>query len=513
AATAVAVLNTMGILLTLLPPVCAALACLPATAALQLPLTRLNFVAPAKSGLPVDSVQLFGQRGVFQLVNGSAIHGRPEAAYCLRLGVGTPRQNITAKLDTGSSDFVTAGAKTPGLDRWFDAKSSSSLVWQHQLVRTPYTTGFWEGHLATDVVSLPGPVPGPVRAAFSVAERSSGYFQAAAGAWQASVGLAFERLSNARTAAGGGNFADTLARQLGDAMSTGSPPVPFCLQLCGGDAGLGSFIRIGRANRTDMLYASVRWDWYYEVVIADIKVGQSSLGMDCKEYNMDKAILHSGVGDIRLPARVHARVAQQVGAQQPELGNRFFNGLGLLCSSDGSLEATKRLLDAFPSVTFSLVTPDNQTVDLELSPTQYLRPVVLGGSPAGNGSCFRFGIQSTSDGAILGATFLSGFLVEFDRAGRRIGFASSSCPEANSSSRVLGPRPYVAIDGPQDCAFFRADVAASTSVLRPAAVAMATVCAMCILPVCALFVWRQTHRRCRDSDGENDGETVQLVPA
>lgn len=50
--------------------------------------------------------------------------------------------------------------------------------------------------------------------------------------------------------------------------------------------------------------------------------------------------------------------------------------------------------------------------------------------------CFRFGVSSSINGLVIGATVMEGFYVVFDRAQRRLGFALSTC--AGGSSRVGG---------------------------------------------------------------------------
>lgn len=41
--------------------------------------------------------------------------------------------------------------------------------------------------------------------------------------------------------------------------------------------------------------------------------------------------------------------------------------------------------------------------------------------------CFRFGVSSSVNGLVIGATVMEGFYVVFDRARRRLGFALSNC--------------------------------------------------------------------------------------
>lgn len=48
--------------------------------------------------------------------------------------------------------------------------------------------------------------------------------------------------------------------------------------------------------------------------------------------------------------------------------------------------------------------------------------------------CFRFGVSSSVNGLVIGATVMEGFYVVFDRSQRRLGFALSSC-----AGKSLGP--------------------------------------------------------------------------
>lgn len=41
--------------------------------------------------------------------------------------------------------------------------------------------------------------------------------------------------------------------------------------------------------------------------------------------------------------------------------------------------------------------------------------------------CFRFGVSSSRNGLVIGATVMEGFYVVFDRAQQRLGFALSNC--------------------------------------------------------------------------------------
>ena len=53
-------------------------------------------------------------------------------------------------------------------------------------------------------------------------------------------------------------------------------------------------------------------EWYYEVIITDMMVGDKSMALDCKEYNFDKTIVDSGTTTIHLPRAVFTRLVQSI---------------------------------------------------------------------------------------------------------------------------------------------------------------------------------------------------------
>lgn len=54
--------------------------------------------------------------------------------------------------------------------------------------------------------------------------------------------------------------------------------------------------------------------------------------------------------------------------------------------------------------------------------------------------CFRFGVSSSVNGLVIGATVMEGFYVVFDRVQRRLGFALSNCA-GETSSQEPAPVP------------------------------------------------------------------------
>ncbi|POI32840.1 hypothetical protein CIB84_003408, partial [Bambusicola thoracicus] len=119
-------------------------------------------------------------------------------------------------------------------------------------------------------------------------------------------------------------------------------------------------------------YTPIKEEWYYQVEILKLEVGGQNLELDCREYNADKAIVDSGTTLLRLPQKVFSAVVQAI--------------------------ARTSLL--------------------------YIQPILGIGE---NLQCYRFGISSSTNALVIGATVMEGFYVIFDRAQRRVGFAVSPC--------------------------------------------------------------------------------------
>lgn len=52
-------------------------------------------------------------------------------------------------------------------------------------------------------------------------------------------------------------------------------------------------------------------------------------------------------------------------------------------------------------------------------------------------NCYRFGISSSSNALVIGATVMEGFYVIFDREEKRVGFAVSTCAGERNVQDVI----------------------------------------------------------------------------
>ena len=70
----------------------------------------------------------------------------------------------------------------------------------------------------------------------------------------------------------------------------------------------------------------------------------------------------------------------------------------------------------------------------------YIQPIT---DVDGTLDCFRFGVSSSANGLVIGATVMEGFYVVFDRAQRRLGFALSSCAGKSTYRAITDTEMYV----------------------------------------------------------------------
>ncbi|XP_070761536.1 beta-secretase 2 isoform X2 [Enoplosus armatus] len=374
------------------------------------------------------------------------LQGDSGRGYYIEMSIGTPGQKLNILVDTGSSNFAVAAAPHPFITHYFNTELSSTYQLAGRTVAVRYTQGNWEGELGMDRVSIPKGPNGSIIINIAAILSSDGFFLPGVN-WQGILGLAYPML--ARPDSSVLPFFDSLVRQLGI-------PDIFSLQMCG--AGLsasstadpaGGSLIMGGAEPTlyqgSVWYTPIVEEWYYQVEVLKLEVGDQNLELDCREYNMDKAIVDSGTTLLRLPVNV-------------------FNAV---------VEAITR------------------------SSLLYIQPIT---DVDGTLDCFRFGVSSSANGLVIGATVMEGFYVVFDRAQQRLGFALSSCAVSGgvALSEIAGP-------------FSAADVAANCSggtlkepLMWVISYALMAVCALVLVILLLLLV---LPCRRRDRSGEITDES------
>ncbi|KAL0973274.1 hypothetical protein UPYG_G00201300 [Umbra pygmaea] len=429
------------------------------------------------------------------------LQGDSGRGYYMEMTLGTPGQKLNILVDTGSSNFAVAAAPHPYITNFFNTALSSTYQSTGRDVAVKYTQGNWEGELGTDRVQIAS-VPGTITINIASILSSDGFFLPGVN-WQGILGLAYPLL--ARPDSSVEPFFNSVVRQ------TGIPDV-FSLQMCGAglsasteaDPADGSLV-MGGVEPTlysgSMWYTPIKEEWYYQVEVLKLEVGDQNLNLDCKEYNMDKAIVDSGTTLLRLPVNVFNSVVEAISRTSliQDFSSGFWEGTKLACWLKG--ETPWRF---FPKLSIYLrATNTSQSFKITILPQLYIQPIT---DIDGTMDCFRFGISSSSNGLVIGATVMEGFYVVFDRAERRVGFAVSQCAVNGgiAVSEISGP--FSSADVASDCA---AGGLPREPLLWVISYALMTVCAIVLLILVLVLVLPCRCRRDRSEEITDESSLVR----
>ncbi|XP_064413281.1 beta-secretase 2 isoform X2 [Latimeria chalumnae] len=369
-----------------------------------------------------------GKVRFIEMVNN--LKGGSGRGYYLPMLIGTPVQKLNILVDTGSSNFAVAGAPDPSISAYFKPQ-------------------LWIGELGTDVVTLSQGLNSSITVDIAVILESENFYLEGA-KWQGILGMAYKPLSMPSGSVE--TFFDSLVKQ------TNIPDV-FSLQMCGAglpvstdieDIPAGGSLILGGVEPSlyvgDVWYTPITKEWYYQVEILKLEVGGQNLHLDCKEYNAGKAIVDSGTSLLRLPNNVFDAVVEAIiwTSAVQTFSAEFWTGAEMACWSKGATP-----WNFFPKISIYLRGENaSQSFRITVLPQLYIQPVVEIGQ---NLECYRFGISSSSNGLVIGATVMEGFYVIFDRVQKRVGFAVSRCAEVAGSqvSEVAGP--FSSLDVSSNC--------------------------------------------------------------
>lgn len=453
--------------------------------------------AAAKSGLSLASDPA-GIVNFLDMINN--LKGDSGRGYYMQMVIGTPGQTLNILVDTGSSNFAVAAAAHPYITHYFNRALSSTYQSTERAVAVKYTQGEWEGELGTDLITIPEGPSGAITINIAGILTSEGFFLPGIN-WQGILGLAYPLL--ARPDPSVEPFFNSVVRQ------TGIPDV-FSLQMCGagvpasttGDPAGGSLIMGGvepSLHRGSIWYTPVLEEWYYQVEVLKLEVGDQNLNLDCKEYNSDKAIVDSGTTLLRLPGNVFSAVVDAIMQTSliDDFSAGFFDGTKLACWMRG--ESPWRF---FPKLSIYLrASNTSQSFRITIFPQLYIQPVT---DIDGTLDCFRFGISPSANGLVIGATVMEGFYVIFDRAQKRVGFAVSTCAEN-------GGVPFSEIAGPFLAEGVASDCTSGMSLREPVmwviAYTLMGICAVVLIILLVLLIL--PCRRHRDDEITDESSLVR----
>ncbi|XP_077985038.1 beta-secretase 1-like [Glandiceps talaboti] len=423
------------------------------------------------------------------------LRGKPGQGYYIQIGIGTPQQELNVLVDTGSSNFAVASEPHSFITTYFDRKRSSSFKDKGIEVHVPYTQGRWDGILGTDYVAL-STISNATANVHIACITDSDHFFINGSNWEGILGLAYAEI--ARPDSSITPFFESYHQE------TNIDDI-FTLQLCGNidftdTIEMAGTMTVGGIDSSlytgNISYSSIRKEWYYEIVITDIEVDDLSLGLDCKEYNFDKTIVDSGTTNFRVPVTVFDAIVHSIDdATEVPVTPEFYTGAELMCWAEDQTP-----WQWFPTVKISLLSEDtNKIYKLVISPKQYMRAVDDGSKSSDD--CYKFAITTSSSGSVIGAVIMEGFYVVFDRQNKRVGFAKSTCAEREATyltPQVQGPFPF---DNRTDCAYHRPETNEDT--LMAVAYVMASVCALCMIPLLIMLVQcycKNIHNKSTDSN-------------
>ncbi|KAA0701716.1 Beta-secretase 2 [Triplophysa tibetana] len=413
------------------------------------------------------------------------LKGDSGRGYYMEMVIGTPGQTLNVLVDTGSSNFAVSAAAHPYITHYFNRALSSTYQSAERAVAVKYTQGEWEGELGSDHITIPQGPSGTIIINIAAILVSEGFFLPEIN-WQGILGLAYPLLAR-----------------------TGIPDV-FSLQMCGAgvsasttaDPAGGSLIMGGvepTLYRGSVWYTPILEEWYYQVEVLKLEVGDQNLNLDCKEYNSDKAIVDSGTTLLRLPGNVFSAVVEAIMETSLIQGFSagFFGGTKLACWVRG--ESPWRF---FPKISIYLrATNASESFRITILPQLYVQPVT---DIDGTLDCFRFGISPSANGLVIGATVMEGFYVIFDRVKRRVGFAVSTCAENGGEPMAEIAGPFLADGVASDCT---AGVSLREPLMWVIVYALMALCALVLIILLILLIL--PCRRNRDGEITDESSLVR----
>ncbi|XP_056612325.1 beta-secretase 2 [Triplophysa dalaica] len=428
------------------------------------------------------------------------LKGDSGRGYYMEMVIGTPGQTLNVLVDTGSSNFAVAAAAHPYITHYFNRALSNTYKSAERTVAVKYTQGEWEGELGSDHITIPQGPSGTIIINIAAILVSEGFFLPEIN-WQGILGLAYPLL--ARPDPSVEPFFNSVVRQ------TGIPDV-FSLQMCGAgvsasttaDPAGGSLIMGGvepTLYRGSVWYTPILEEWYYQVEVLKLEVGDQNLNLDCKEYNSDKAIVDSGTTLLRLPGNVFNAVVEAIMETSLIQGFSagFFGGTKLACWVRG--ESPWRF---FPKISIYLrATNASESFRITILPQLYVQPVT---DIDGTLDCFRFGISPSANGLVIGATVMEGFYVIFDRVKKRVGFAVSTCAENSDEPMAEIAGPFLAEGVASDCT---AGVSLREPLMWVIVYALMAVCALVLIILLILLIL--PCRRHRDGEITDESSLVR----
>ncbi|GMF20540.1 unnamed protein product [Phytophthora lilii] len=371
-------------------------------------------------------------------------------------------------LDTGSANTAVVTAQCCSLtnQNLYSCADSSTCADQGASVSVTYVSGSWSGELVQDTFSGEG--LGVVRnlpfAEITAEDNfiSSGY--------DGIIGLGYKAIASPSS--------DPPTPYFDTVRSAGGLDNVFSLQMCGALQALslsnmslddssylyaGEFLLGGTEgssgesfHKGDIVYSPLVHEKYYNVIVTDIGVNGTSLGLDCETINSPRAIIDSGTSNIAFPSSVYSSVITELKSQvkqvASDVSDSFFDDDSTCCSSECDPTNADSIIYSLPGLTISLAVDDEKSQQMTITiPAEYIwRPLVVS-TGQGESACRVFGI-SEGDFTLLGDVFMDGLFTVHDRENDRVGLAvADNCPNGVTSGKTITVETMSAEDSFCDC--------------------------------------------------------------
>ncbi|KAG1655901.1 Beta-secretase 1 [Nymphon striatum] len=293
------------------------------------------------------------------------LKGRPGQGYYTSVLIGTPpQQNLKSVLDkmTNFAYFKVIADKR----KHHQQTHSSTFKDLNVHINVPYTQGHWEGNLGSDFITLPNVLNSTVKANVACITESKDFFISTSD-WQGILGLAYKEI--ARPDRSVEPYFDSL-------IKAGKSDNIFSIQLCGPFGHLyndtGGVLVLGDIDSSlylgDITYTPITREWYYEVVLTSIGVGNDTLDIQCIDLNDDKTIIDSGTTNFRLPTNIFNKLVSSIKKKlrflSKTIPDRFWHGTKMMCWHNAEVIPW----EDFPPIKLSLAHAWNSAFTITIAP-------------------------------------------------------------------------------------------------------------------------------------------------
>ncbi|KAF8339109.1 aspartic peptidase A1 [Cantharellus anzutake] len=337
------------------------------------------------SAMGADVILTEGHYNELQLTNYA------NSQYFADISIGTPPQNFSVIMDTGSSNLWIPSKSCKSvactIHAQYDSSASSTYNPDGASFRIHYGSGSVEGHVSGDTVDVGGLGVKNMSFAEATSEPGPAFIY---GKFDGILGLGMWNISV--------NNIRPLFYQMIEQGLVEAPVFSFRIGPSEQDGGEAVFGGIDPAHyKGDMSFHSVKRQGYWQLALERVAIGNSTL--DLSEAG---AAIDTGTSLIIVP-KEHASALN--------------NAIGAIPNGNGQYVLPCHTVASLPDIVFTF---GDKTKDYPLSPSDYI--LTVGKSCM---SVFTF-MDSPSGLWIIGDVFLRRYFSVFDLGNNAVGFATSA---------------------------------------------------------------------------------------